>query len=221
VRVVNYIFIPNSGIIIPIMGTATSKDSLADTLFSKTRQTILSLLYGRADGSFFVNQIIQFANMGTGTIQRELKQLAESGIILRETRGNQVYYKANADCPVFEELKSLADKGIFSCPGRYQNERNPRIKIPRAKIAEFCRRHHIQKLSFFGSVLTDAFKPDSDIDVLVEFEAGHTPGWDMVSVENELSTILGHKVDLHTKGDLSKYFRDSVVREAQVQYAAK
>jgi predicted nucleotidyltransferase len=95
------------------------------------------------------------------------------------------------------------------------------IKIPRAKIAEFCRRHHIQKLSFFGSVLTDAFKPDSDIDVLVEFEAGHTPGWDMVSVENELSTILGHKVDLHTKGDLSKYFRDSVVREAQVQYAAK
>ena len=68
---------------------------------------------------------------------------------------------------------------------------------------------------------TDTFKSDSDIDVLVEFEPGYTQGWDIVSVENELSSILGRKVDLHTKGDLSRYFRDRVMREAQVQYAAQ
>ena len=78
-----------------------------------------------------------------------------------------------------------------------------------------------QEVVPFGSVLTSAFKSDSDIDVLVEFESGYTPGWDIVSMENELSSILGRKVDLHTKNDLSRYFRDRVVREAQVQYAAK
>jgi predicted nucleotidyltransferase len=94
-------------------------------------------------------------------------------------------------------------------------------EIPHSKLATFCRRHHIKQLSFFGSVLRDDFRPDSDVDVLVEFETGHTPGWDIVSMEDELSSMLSRKVDLHTRNDLSRYIRDRVMRQAKVLYAAE
>ena len=97
---------------------------------------------------------------------------------------------------------------------------SPRIDIDRGRVAEFCRRHHIRKLALFGSVLRDDFRAESDIDVLVEFEPGHVPGFAFVDLQDELSSILGRKVDLHTPGSLSRYFRDRVVREAQVQYVA-
>jgi predicted nucleotidyltransferase len=69
--------------------------------------------------------------------------------------------------------------------------------------------------------LRDDFRPDSDVDVLVEFEKGHTPGWDIVSIEDELSSLLSRKVDLHTRNDLSRYIRDQVIHEAKVLYAAE
>jgi hypothetical protein len=95
-----------------------------------------------------------------------------------------------------------------------------RIAFDRAGLAEFCRRRHIRKLSLFGSVLRDDFGPDSDVDVLVEFEPGHVPGLAFVDVEAELSELLGRKVDLNTPGFLSPYIRDVVLSEAEVQYAA-
>lgn len=95
-----------------------------------------------------------------------------------------------------------------------------RIPVDRDKLADFCRKHHIRKLAFFGSVLRDDFGPDSDVDVLVEFEPGHTPGLAFFAMEAELSEILGRKVDLNTQKFLSRYFRDQVVAEAEVQYAA-
>ena len=94
------------------------------------------------------------------------------------------------------------------------------IDIPREKIAEFCRRNHIRRLALFGSVLTDHFGPDSDIDVLVEFEPGKTPGYAFFAMEDELSEMLGRKVDLNTPGCLSKYFRAEVVAGAENLYAA-
>src|SRR4029453_6361863 len=93
-----------------------------------------------------------------------------------------------------------------------------KIKVPHEKIEVFCKKNQICKLAFFGSVLRDDFKPKSDIDVLVEFERGKTPGLAFFSMENELSEILGRKVDLNTPGFLSKYFRDEIIREARVQY---
>ncbi len=97
---------------------------------------------------------------------------------------------------------------------------SPRIAIDGRRIAEFCQRHHVRKLALFGSVLRDDFGPASDVDVLVEFEPGHVPGFAFVEIQEELSAILGRNVDLHTPGSLSRYFRDRVVREAQVQYVA-
>ena len=95
-----------------------------------------------------------------------------------------------------------------------------KIAIPMERVSDFCRRHHIRKLALFGSVLRDDFRPDSDVDVLVEFEPGRTPGLAFFGMEIELSEILGRKVDLNTAGLLSKYFRDRVLAEAEVQYVA-
>lgn len=97
---------------------------------------------------------------------------------------------------------------------------SPRIDIPKEKIAEFCRRNRIRRLAFFGSVLRDDFAPESDVDVLVEFEPGTRVGLRFFGMERELSEILGRKVDLNTRGFLSKYFRDEVIAEAEVLYDA-
>jgi hypothetical protein len=84
----------------------------------------------------------------------------------------------------------------------------------------FCRSNHIRKLSFFGSVLREDFGPDSDVDVLVEFEPGFTPGLRFFELQYELSEILGREVELSTPGFLSEYFREQVMAEAEVQYVA-
>jgi uncharacterized protein len=97
-----------------------------------------------------------------------------------------------------------------------------RIQVPEEAIAAFCRKHHIQKLSFFGSVLSDSFHPDSDIDVLVEFEPGHIPGLKLIRIQEELSSILGgRKVDLVTPKFLNRRIRESVMKEAEVHYAQR
>jgi predicted nucleotidyltransferase len=93
------------------------------------------------------------------------------------------------------------------------------IEIPRDQIIDFCQRHDIRKLSLFGSVLRDDFGSDSDIDVLVEFEPGCVPGFAFFGMEEELSKILGRKVDLNTPNFLSRYFRKQVLEQAEVQYA--
>ena len=93
-----------------------------------------------------------------------------------------------------------------------------KIHVPRRKLVEFCRRNHIRKLAFFGSVLRDDFGPQSDVDVLVEFEQGKTPGFAFFGMQEELSRILLHKVDLNTPGFLNKFFRDQVIRDAKVEY---
>lgn len=92
------------------------------------------------------------------------------------------------------------------------------IQLPQEKIQEFCRRHHIHRLAIFGSALRDDFRPDSDLDVLVEFEPGHVPGLAFFGMQAELSAILKRAVDLNTPQFLSQYFRGQVQKEAQVIY---
>lgn len=94
------------------------------------------------------------------------------------------------------------------------------IEIPEQRIEAFCQRHHIRKLALFGSVLRDDFGPDSDVDVLVEFEEGHTPGLAFFGMQDELSAMLGRRVDLNTVGCLSPYFVDEVLAEAESLYDA-
>jgi len=95
-----------------------------------------------------------------------------------------------------------------------------KISFPRNLINEFCRQNHIRRLSVFGSALREDFSPESDIDILVEFEPEHIPGlFGMARMERELSLLLGRKVDLCTPDDLSRYFREEVLSKTEVQYA--
>lgn len=95
-----------------------------------------------------------------------------------------------------------------------------RVLIPRQRLAEFCQRNFIRRLALFGSVLREDFTPASDIDVLVEFEPGHTPGLAFLRMEKELSEILGRKADLNTQGFLSRHFVEHVLAEAKDLYVA-
>jgi predicted nucleotidyltransferase len=99
------------------------------------------------------------------------------------------------------------------------------IKVPRKKIVAFCQKYRIQKLAFFGSVLRNDFKPTSDVDVLVEFENGHTPGLAFFAMPEELKSILGREVDLFTFTGVQKsrnpIRRKAILDSAQVYYVAR
>lgn len=99
---------------------------------------------------------------------------------------------------------------------------NEQIDIPDNKIAEFCRRHHIRRLALFGSVLRDDFTPDSDVDILVEFETGRTPGLEFFTIQDELSEVLGRRVDLYTfkgvENSRNWILREEILNTAEVQY---
>ena len=148
-------------------------------------------------------------------------------------RNQSIHYQVKSTMPACAEhgrqarAKVLDEVGSFTGTSRdfhwnMQDVRigggvDMRIEIDKDKVAEFCRRHRIRKLLFFGSVLRDDFGPDSDVDVLVEFEPGARVGLiALAGMENELSDLLGRKVDLNTAGCLSRYFRDEVLREAEV-----
>jgi hypothetical protein len=95
---------------------------------------------------------------------------------------------------------------------------NKNVIMPKDRIMDFCRRHHIRRLSVFGSALRDDFTDESDVDVLVEFQKGCEPGFAFFDMQDELAELLGRTVDLHTPNFLSRYFRDKVLQEAEVQY---
>ncbi len=95
-----------------------------------------------------------------------------------------------------------------------------RIRIETDRIATFCRQNHIRHLALYGSVLRDDFRPESDVDVLVEFSPGQRVGFfRMAALERELSQLIGRRVDLRTPRELSRYFRDQVIHQAETQYA--
>jgi len=95
------------------------------------------------------------------------------------------------------------------------------IQLDREFVAEFCRRNQIRRLALFGSVLTERFRPESDLDVLVEFEPDREPGFiGLARMQFELEAVVGRPVDLRTPKDLSRFFREEVLRSAEVQYSA-
>jgi predicted nucleotidyltransferase len=126
---------------------------------------------------------------------------------------------ANGDAVI---TNARALESIFKVPMCAGGGRTMSVKVdvPNEEIAAFCRRHYIRKLAFFGSVLRDDFTPESDVDVLVEFEPGHTPGLAFFAMQRELSAILGRKVDMNTAKGLSPYFRQEVLAGAEILYVA-
>jgi predicted nucleotidyltransferase len=207
------------------MGAMAEPSTIAAILFGKTRRAVLSLLFSHVDESFYLRQIVRLVGTGMGTVQRELRVLTDAGIIRRAARGRRVYYQANPDYSLSSQIRALVttvapSHAKASTIGTKTNVEN--IIAPRDKIRDFCKRHRIKRLSLFGSVLRNDFGPDSDVDVLVEFEPGHVPGlFALYDMESELSSLFGsRKVDLRTPQELSRYFRANVVKESVVQYEA-
>jgi predicted nucleotidyltransferase len=139
------------------MGTIADAGLLGQTLFSRNRRALLGLLYGHPDEQFYLREIVRFCGGGVGAIQRELKQLTEAGILRRTVRGNQVYFQASADCPVFEEMKGILAKTAGAAD------------ILRAALAPMADR--ISVALIVGSVARSQQRAQSDIDLLVIGEA--------------------------------------------------
>jgi len=118
-------------------------------------------------------------------------------------------------------VPAIVDSRGLKISGTKRMESTSKMTVPQREIANFCHRHRIRRLSLFGSVLREDFRPRSDVDVLVEFEPGQSVGLiRLAGMERELSQLLGRKVDLNTRGFLSPWFRDQVLREAEDQYVA-
>lgn len=139
------------------MGTKSEASGLSATLFGKTRRAIFSLLFTHADEAFYLRQLVRAAGVGLGAVQRELNQLTEAGIIRRSVRGRQVYFQANPDCPIFEELKNLVTKtaGVADV-----------LKAALAPLAD-----RIRIALIYGSVARGKEKRASDVDLLVVGDA--------------------------------------------------
>jgi predicted nucleotidyltransferase len=201
------------------MGTSNDTGRLGAYLFNKTRRGLLTLLYNRPGEAFYVNQIVEVLKSGSGAVQRELGMMTDAGIVVREKQGNLVFYRANPESPIYNELKSIIEK-TAPASAKSNDFVAQRFKITGTQLADFCRKHHINKLSLYGPVLHEEFSPESPINVLVEFQPDHAPGFGMADIEDELSRLAEWRVNLRTPGDLSRYIRVEVAREARVMYAA-
>ena len=137
----------------PVMGMTKYDSRLSSVLFNKTRRGVLALLYGRTDEAFYVNQIMQSLGSGSGAVQRELRLMTESGIVLRTRTGNMVYYQANNKCPIFNELKNIVRKTFGVADVIRESLETSADKIRVAFI--------------FGSVAASADNRASDIDIMV------------------------------------------------------
>ena len=155
-----------------------NENLLCSGLFGKTRQAVLALLYGRADSSFYTKQILDAVKIGRGTVQRELKNLTDTGIIIREVQGRQVYYRANTRCPIFDELKSMVRKtfGVADV-----------IRHSLAAVAD-----RIQVAFIFGSIASGNAGKASDIDVMI---VGDISFGDIVSLLSGAEEQLGREIN--------------------------
>jgi predicted nucleotidyltransferase len=160
------------------MNTTRGNKNLSSILFSKARLAVLSLLYGHADESFYLRQIVRTTGMGLGPVQRELKQLTDVGIIRRSTQGHQVYFQANPDSPVFKELKSL----ITKTAGIAETLRSALAPIE----------NHINIALVYGSVARGEENHSSDIDLLVVGSASFS---EVTKSLRDAQEILGREIN--------------------------
>lgn len=198
----------------------------ADALFSTTQRRVLELLYGNTDRRFYVNEIVRAAGQGVGATQRELEKLSAAGLLTTERKGNRKYYQANPNAPIYDELRQIVAKTSGNRKLAEKHRDQPEgvmFKVPRRALREVCERHHVRKLSVYGSAARSDFSPESDIDLLVEFAPDRSPSLGgMVALKDELTALFkGRRVDLATPSILrNPYRRQAIERDLRRLYAA-
>ena len=204
--------------------------SLANFLFGAYRYRVLSLLYPRPGDRFHVRMIARLTGIPAGSLHRELRQLADTGLLVAERSGNQVLYRANEASPVFHELASMLDKTAGTPPtlheraAEYTVEPDGRLPAidPRA-LARICRKYGIKKMSLFGSAARGEMRPDSDVDLLVEFaRSSKATLFDYPRMQDELSPLFGNRtVQIASPGILKNpYRRRTILPDLKTLYEA-
>jgi len=184
-----------------------NENLLCSGLFGKTRQAVLALLYGQVDKSFYTKQILDGVKIGRGTVQRELKNLTDTGIITREVQGRQVYYRANSRCPIFNELKSIVRKTFGVAD------------VIRQSLASSARKIRIAFI--FGSVARSADDRRSDIDLMV---VGRISFGDVVSLlgpaeeklAREINPVVYPIAEFKKKVEDDHYFVRTVLEDEKI-----
>ena len=162
----------------PIMSTENRINKLGATLFGKTRRAVLALLYGHPDESYYLRQLARMTGAGMGSLQRELKQLSEAGIIVRSEIGRQAFFKANPDCPVFPELRDLIIKTFGVAD------------VLRQALAQLSDK--IRAAFIFGSLVSGEFNQSSDVDVMV---IGDISFAEVVSALSPVQEVLSREIN--------------------------
>jgi len=199
-----------------------------DLLFNAYRRQVLGLLLLRPEDSLHVREISRLAGVPAGSLHRELRALTEAGLLLREPVGNQVRYRANRGCPIFEELAGIFRKSSLEGASMTTgNQGGPvvggTIVAPHEELERLARRYHIRRLALFGSAARGELGPDSDIDLLVEFEPGQAPSlWAEQDLAGSFSQLFGgRRVDIAPPGIMrNPYRRKHIEREMKVVYEA-
>ena len=210
------------------MRTDTSKAELANLLFGTYRHRVLSLLYLRPGDRFHVRMIARLTGVPAGSLHRELRQLADTGLLVAARNGNQVLYSANEASPVFHELTSMLDKTAGAPPTlqeratEYTVEPSGRLpEIDAKSLAAICRKYGVKKMSIFGSAARNELRPDSDVDLLVEFKPlSKTSYFDFARLQDELSPLFG-KREVHIAGPgilENPYRRKTIERDLKALY---
>lgn len=217
------------------MGMKGAKPS--EVLFTKTQRRVLGLLFGDPDRSFYTNEVVRYAGAGIGAVQRELERLVAARLVTVTQRGNQKHYQADQQSAVFGELAGLVRKtlgGERETPGAREmgatyrgssqsGKRNP-LDVSYSKLRDLCRRYHVKKLSVFGSAARGELKPESDVDLMVEFETGRAPSlWESDDMAKDFSALFGkRRVDLVPPGVMrNPYRRKTIERDLKVLYEAE
>lgn len=213
------------------MGTKPS--ALSDVLFSKAQRRVLGLLFGHAERSFYANEIVRAARAGVGAVQRELEGLAAAGLVTVSRLGNQKHYQANRDSPIFGELQSIVAKVLTgpAAPVLQQpraeyavSARPAKLRIPKKAIAALCRKYGVRKLSLFGSAARGEMKPESDVDLMLEFDpASKTSLWDYPAMQEDFSALFDHrKVEFASPEILRNPFRrKTILPDLKTLYEAR
>jgi predicted nucleotidyltransferase len=189
------------------MSTALTLSSLSAALFGQTRRAILALLFGHPDEAYYLRQLVRSAGLGLGAAQREVKRLAEAGILRRTVRGHQVYYQANPECPVFAELKGLVVKTVGA------------VDVLRQALAPLAGR--IKVAFIYGSVARLQQKNASDMDLMV---VGAMSFGEVVSalrtaqelLQREINPTVYSPAEFRAKVKASHHFLSSVLRNEKV-----
>jgi len=212
------------------MRTETENPDVANLLFGAYRHRVLSLLLLRPGERLHVRMIARLTGIPAGSLHRELRQLADVGLLVAARSGNQVLYSANEASPVFHELASVLDKTAGTPPTLHDHAAEytvePLGRLPdlnRKALAAVCRKYGVKKLSLFGSAARGELRPDSDVDLMVEFKpAGRTSSFDLVGMQEALSPLFGNRpIQIAGPGILKNpYRRKTILPDLKKLYEA-